>query len=215
LTYSGWAADYAEAAPVSRVIAEIDGVYVQDANVRYDRPDVVSGTGHSNWLNSGYRGAYNTRKLSIGQHTISTYAIDSKGVTTKLAQQISFNVVANTAPMGDVNHAWDLQNGSTTVSRSSTFYANGWAADAEDGAAVTKIEILVDGSPVSGNLTTGQYRADLESVRSDYANSGWEFTMPASTLSLGNHHVSVRVTDSMGAGQTITSVTAPDITVVQ
>lgn len=67
-----------------------------------------------------------------------------------------------------------------------------------DGAPLHQVSILIDGTAV-GNATLGIARLDVANKKgSAYTNSGWRFTMSASSLSAGTHTVTAVATDSLG-----------------
>lgn len=109
-----------------------------------------------------------------------------------------FNYV-NTPPIG----SFDWATGSLT--QGDTLSGGGWAADQEQGAPVTRVELTVDGG-VPQNAALGGYRGDVASnVRSDYGYSGWGFSSGTSGLSPGWHTVSATAFDDNSASTNIGS----------
>src|SRR5207302_353374 len=78
------------------------------------------------------------------------------------------------------------------------------AADKEDGAPVSSVQVLIDGQVV-GNATLGRARPDVASAFGDsrYTNSGWSFSYNIGNLAAGSHTVTAVATDSAGASSTL------------
>jgi hypothetical protein len=117
----------------------------------------------------------------------------SAAVTVKLAGP----------PVGNLDAAEGASSLSTTVPSTDTLYVSGWVGDPTDGSPLGNVKVYIDGSPV-GTPTLGIARPDVASYtgNSAYANSGYVFTLAASTLSAGPHAVSVVAVDSAGLTST-------------
>jgi streptogramin lyase len=192
----GWAADLHDGAPVSQVQILIDGTAVGNSVLGLSRPDV------KNYTNSGWSFMYAASSLSLGTHTASAVASDSLGFSTtlKILGTNSFTVAtASTGPpFGVVDQAVDASTKSTNVGQAGYLEVSGWAADPQDGAPVSQVQVLVDGTAI-GNATLGLSRPDVKG----YPNSGWWLKVPASGLSLGTHSVSAIATDSLSKSTTL------------
>ena len=201
----GWAADRQDGAPVAQVAVLIDGVSIGNAPLGLSRPDVASAFGNSAYTNSGYQMTYNIGMLAVGSHTVSTVAKDSEGATTTLGS-LQINVV-NSPPLGNLDEALDPNTNSSTMSQNTTILVAGWAADPQDGAPITKVEIRIDGVAV-GNATLGFSRPDVASAFSNsaYTNSGFQFTYNIGALSKTTHTVTAVAYDSEGATTTLNAL---------
>ncbi len=198
LLVTGWAADAHEGAPVSQVAILIDGTAVGNATLGGSRPDVASHYNNSAYTNSGWSFTYAASGLSGGTHTVTAIAYDNQGLSTQLPGAKTVTVKA-TAPFGNEDAAQDATTHSATVSQSDSLQVTGWAADAHEGAPVSQVAILIDGTAV-GNATLGGSRPDVASHynNSAYTNSGWSFTYAASGLSGGTHTVTAIAYDNQG-----------------
>jgi hypothetical protein len=76
--------------------------------------------------------------------------------------------------MGSVSAAGDV-SGSPEVSQAGTLFVRGWVADSVNGGPVQNVVVSVDGMNVG--------------VATLSATSGWNFQIPALTLSVGQHLV--------------------------
>lgn len=214
---TGWAADVHPGASVTSVNVLIDGVVVGNATLGIPRPDVVAAYKDFSYYDSGWSLTYPAAGLAIGSHTVTAIAYDSLGLSNYL-QTRTFTVASAPSwgsPFGGIDAAVDATTRSVTVAQSDNLQVSGWACDAHDGAPVSKLSILIDGSAV-GNATLGIARPDVAARfnNADYLHSGWTFTYAASGLSLGTHTVTAVATDSLGnsttfPARTITVATAP------
>src|SRR4029078_7257177 len=84
-------------------------------------------------------------------------------------------VTTNSPPDGYLDSALGPTN-TSTVPAGTVLTVKGWAADLEDGAPVTKVEVRIDGIVV-GNATLGFARNDVATYygRPAWTNSGWQF----------------------------------------
>ncbi|MGC2635776.1 MAG: hypothetical protein WA294_01255 [Acidobacteriaceae bacterium] len=200
LLVTGWAADPHDGAPVSSVSILIDGATVGTATLGIARPDVVAAQKNAAYLNSGWSFTMAGSGLSTGTHTVSAAATDSLGMSSTLGKQ-TITVAASSPdgpPFGSLGRAVDSSTGQTTVSQSDNLLVEGWAADVHDGAPVSQVSILVDGT-AAGNATLGIAQPGMAKILgSRYTNSGWKFALAASSLSAGTHTITAVATDSLG-----------------
>jgi hypothetical protein len=199
LLVTGWAADPQDGAPVTRVQILIDGTPVGNATLGIARPDIEAAFNNPAYLNSGWTFTVAASGLSLGTHTVSTVAYDSLSLSTTIGTA-NFTVATTSQgpPVGRLGSATDARTGATAVAQADNLLVTGWAADPQDGAPVTRVQILIDGTPV-GNATLGLARPDIAATFNNpaYLNSGWTFTVAASGLSLGTHSVSAVANDSL------------------
>lgn len=104
---------------------------------------------------------------------------------------------ANQPPMG----ICDYSQGS--VPRGANLQGDGWAADNEMGAPISRVDILVNGIDV-GDASLGGYRPDVANFhgRSDFTYSGWSFSWNTGGLSAGTHSLEFRAWDNQNASST-------------
>ncbi len=211
LLVSGWAADPLQGAPVTRVQVLIDGVSKGNAILGGSRPDIATAQNNAAWTNSGWTFTMAATTITAGTHTVTAIATNSGGATFTMAGK-SITVVAS-IPVGNLEGTYDFTNKSATVGKADSLYVSGWAADALQGAPITRVQVLIDGVS-AGNATLGIARPDVVTAtgKPAWLNSGWNFTLAASGLALGTHTVTATGTNS--SGQTATLGAAKTITVV-
>ena len=75
----------------------------------------------------------------------------------------------------------------------------GWAADAEDGSPVERVEIRIDGAAV-GDATLNLQRPDVVDACAlpDFLSSGWTLSVPTDALTMGAHTAAAVAIDSGG-----------------
>lgn len=109
----------------------------------------------------------------------------------------------NTAPVGA------LESVVTNTAQTSLSGA-GWAADQEDTAPVTKVEIRLDGT-LLGNATLNLVRNDIAVAHPTWVNSGYSFNFTVPKLSNTIHTVTATAYDSAGT-LTIIGTSTLDLT---
>ncbi len=199
LTVRGWAADAQQGAPVSLVQVLIDGTAVGNATLGNSRPDVQAVYGNPVYLKSGWVFQYAMSGVSLGTHTVTVVATDVLGLSATLPGTKTINVTAVPAPpLGYVDSAKGT-SGSSTVSTSGTLKVMGWAADPQQNAPVSQVQVLIDGSPL-GNAVLGTPRPDVAAALKNSAdvNSGWSLQVSANGLTGGTHTITAVAYDSLG-----------------
>src|SRR5262249_32656913 len=93
LSAKGWAADNEDGSPVAKVVIDFDGVPLGNASEGDTRSDVVSTTGRSDYLLSGFHFVGSIGKPSLGTHTIHATAFDSSGLSATLQGSKTITVV--------------------------------------------------------------------------------------------------------------------------
>jgi surface antigen len=202
LAVIGWAADPQDGAPVKQMQVLIDGAVVGNAGLNQARPDVASAYGKPAYTNSGWSFVYAAGYMSGGTHTVSAIATDSLGLSTTLGTKTI--TVANQPPFGSLDMVGDQLNGSSTIPQADVVAIVGWAADTQQGAPVSQVQVLIDGAVV-GNATLGLSRPDVSTAynNSAYANSGYSFVYAGGYLTKGSHTASVIASDSLGLSTTL------------
>lgn len=94
---------------------------------------------------------------------------------------------------------------SASVTQGQTLTGNGWAADAQLGAPLSSVSLLVDGG-ASGSVaaTLNGYRPDVQSAnvsfgfwsQRDITYSGWSFSLNTTSLAAGSHTITAIANDS-------------------
>ena len=208
LFVGGWAADPTDGSPLQNVKVYIDGVFVGVPTLGLSRPDVASYFNKPAYLNSGFSFTYPVTSIAVGTHTVSVIATNNGGVSTTLGN-IGITVVAPyPAPVGNMEQAVDSSNGSSAIAAADSLFVGGWVADPTDGSPLINVQVLVDGVSV-GVPTLGIARPDVASYFNNpaYANSGFTFYLPASSMAAGSHIVTVVAVNAHGVGTTLGPIT--------
>ncbi len=168
----------------------VDGVLQGQATLGLSRPDVYKVYPKYNNQNSGFEYFLNTKSLSAGTHKLTVTITTTSG--DKKSAEINVQVVKL-----PIRISIDQPAPNQAVDQVQT--VKGWAL-AESG--VSKVEILVDGA-VKGQAQYGLSRADVANVFPLYnnQNSGFTYSLDTSSLTKGNHTMTVRVTDKDGKVQ--------------
>jgi hypothetical protein len=98
-------------------------------------------------------------------------------------QTITLSGQATSTLFGAIGRAVDATTFATTVGQADNLVISGYAVDSSDGAPVSRVSILIDGTPV-GNATLGIARPDIAASWNNSAdlNSGWTLTISASAF---------------------------------
>lgn len=203
ISIGGWAADPEDGSPVAKVQVLIDGDVIGDAILGGNRPDVASVFSNPKWANSGWTFVGSVKDASIGSHTLTVAAYDSAGNrSTDYAGpiQIMVNSSADTWD-GYIDEATN-SSGGNSIPLGGTLVARGWAAESgvNPGAPVSRVDVEVDGITV-GSAHLGDSRPDVANIigRSDFANSGWDFSGPLTGIAPGPHIVRARIYTHSGS----------------
>ncbi len=198
LSISGWSLN---ASGNKEVDILVDGKENGTATLGQPRPDVTSIYPLYGITNSGFSYNLDTSALSYGNHTITVESIGNDG--NSAIQNVN---VTKLAPLLSV----DKPSNNTTIPDSLSI--SGWSLNISGNKVVN---ILVDGKE-NGTATLGQPRPDVVPVHPLYGitNSGFSYTLNASSLSYGNHTITVQSTgnDGNSASQNI-NIVRPDPTV--
>jgi streptogramin lyase len=211
LYVQGWAAAVPGGFPLSKVVICLydQANPLGDATLGLPRPGIAAEYGNPAFANSGWEFTVPAASLPLGTQFIAAYGYYTVGNTGEyayLGTQV-INVTAtpvNAPPFGSLGEAVDATTQSTTVAQGDNLLVQGWAADPQQGAPVSTVTILIDGTAV-GNATLGLARPGVAATyhNSAYLNSGWTFTAPASGLAAGTHEVTVVAYDSLGLSNQI------------
>ncbi|WP_413307053.1 Ig-like domain-containing protein [Bacillus sp. 1P10SD] len=181
----GW---FLDGSGVSKIEILVDGKIVGDAQYGTARPDVAKAFPDYQEANSGYRYSLDTRNLTNGQHSLTVRGTGKNGVLTVLGSQMVD--IQNISAKGYM----ETPTAGSTISGLSK--VQGWFLD-ESG--VSKIEILVDGKSV-GAAEYGIARPDVAKAYPLYqnANSGYQYNLDTTSLTNGQHTVTVKETGNNG-----------------
>jgi hypothetical protein len=104
-------------------------------------------------------------------------------------------------PIGNLE---SVINQNATVVQSDPLVVGGWAADPYDGAPLASVKLYVDGNLAAASPSVTVTRPDVVSYFNNpaYANSGYNFSVSAASLSLGSHVATVVAIDSNGRSTT-------------
>jgi hypothetical protein len=195
---SGW---FLDGAGISKIEVMVDGNVVGDATYGLSRPDILSAFPDYNNGNSGFKYSIDSTNLAEGQHTITVKAYNSLNETTSLSER-TFNVSHALAAIGN------LDNPRKDQSIAGKYNVSGWFLD---GANVSKIEVIVDGTVV-GEATYGIARKDVLNAYPQYdnANAGFKYELDSTNLSDGAHTIIIKEYNSDGD---VTSLSARTFTV--
>jgi streptogramin lyase len=221
----GWATAVPGGYPLSKVVICVYAtcgphtynVPLGDATTGFPRPGIAAKYNNSAYLDSGWEFTIPAASLPLGANLIAAYGYYLNGSVGMYAflgyQLIDVTAAAvNAPPFGALGEAVDATTQTTTVSQSDNLYVRGWAVDPQQGAPVSNVSILIDGTAV-GNATVGVARPYIAAQyhNAAYLHSGWTFTMSASVLSAGIHEVTAVATDALGLtkqlGVTVITVT--------
>ena len=213
LQATGWAADNEDGSPVAQVVLLVDDAVFAQANLGLSRPDVANFFNRPAYANSGWTLTASTASLSVGTHSAIAQAYDSSGNTSP-SNAIQFTVTMDSPPEINIDGSgvFGVATGNTTVPQGGLINAGGWAVDAEDGAPIAKIKVLLDGESI-GDATLGGSRPDVAQVfgRPDWTNSGWNFTGSVHQASVGTHMIQAAAYDKSG-NETLSVATSITVT---
>ncbi len=224
LTVTGWAADIEDGSPVSSVQILLDGQSIGSATTGLSRPDVAKDFNRAAWTNSGWTFAsLISGSVTPGSHQLVAVALDSENFA-KTIGTVTLTVLANKPPQGGLDSVVNPANGTATVPQNGSLLIRGWAADNEDGAPVSVVDVSMNPTYYAVGATLGLSRPDIATKfnRPDWTNSGfqatWLMSTPTVTFVPGTYKVMASATDSYGASamldQTFTvTVTASPVLV--
>jgi hypothetical protein len=184
----------------------IDKAPVGSATLGIARPATAATYG-SQYLNSGWTFTYPVASLSEGAHTVSAIATDSLGKQTELSNWRTFFIAPHPVwgpPFGAVGIFGDSVTGLPSIAQAGTLQITGWAADPKDGSPIAgAVQVLIDDTVV-GTATLNLSRPQVAAqYGSRYLHSGFTFSMPVASLSIGTHTVRVVALDSLSKSTTL------------
>jgi Bacterial Ig domain/Beta-propeller repeat/Viral BACON domain/Putative binding domain, N-terminal len=192
VTVFGWALGGSTA--ISKVQVKVDGTVVGNATYGSNRGDACGVyPGRPACPNVGFSYSLNVSLLSAGPHTLTLVATDSSATPLTASWSIPFTVAGGPPSVYADNPApGAMVSGITPVS--------GWAVDSSVsvGSPIAGLVVKVDGNIV-GNATYGSPRPDVCAIfpgRPNCPNVGFVFPLDTSTLTPGNHTVSVLATNT-------------------
>ena len=186
IVFSGWAADDAERAPITNVLAVVDGGTAYPAVTGMRRDDVATALGNPAYADSGFRLTIPPCVLADGEHLIAFRfeAADGRGF---YRSKNDVDIDVNGAPAAaHVSYAVDTIL--PAMSRSGEHEARGWLVDAGSCAPALGVRIRVDGRTVA-TARYGMARPDVARVLgvAGYARSGFSARWSDTSLARGPH----------------------------
>ncbi len=161
-------------------------------------------------LNSSGLATYSTSSLPAGSDQLSaSYSGDAEDAgSTSPIVTVQLTTKTYPPPLGHLDSAMDQSTGATTLAPGDTLFVSGWIADPTDGSPLSNVKVLIDSTPV-GTPTLGISRPDVAAYYNNpaYANSGFTFTYPASSLTGGPHAVTVVGVNSHAVSATLGPLT--------
>jgi hypothetical protein len=201
VTLSGWALDNATGigSAISSVQIIVDGVVVGAATYGAPRADVCAAyPGRPGCPNVGFSYQLNSVTLSNGLHTLTVAATNSDATPHTGSASISIAVsnpqLQALPPLVVIDPVAAATPPSMQIF---TGYAVGRAA-----AKIAAVQVAIDGN-IAGNATYGLLRPDACTGTPQpfgCPNIGFSYSLDPSTLSSGQHKVTVTATDQWGNG---------------
>jgi hypothetical protein len=84
VTARGWSASCVAGAPITRVLAMVDGKTLAETSQFSERPDVSAAYGRDDFLHSGWNLWFSLEKKSLTGHVLSFRAVTSTGDSQEL-----------------------------------------------------------------------------------------------------------------------------------
>ncbi|MEH7106792.1 Ig-like domain-containing protein [Bacillus sp. JJ1764] len=183
---------------VAKIDVLVDGKIIGQAQYGLSRPDVARVYPQYNNQNSGYNLVLSSKTLTNGPHTVTVRETGKTGATKTLD---STKVNVQNAIAAAVRGCMDFPANAATINGDMT--VSGWFLDT---SGVSKIDVLVDGKSV-GQAQYGLSRPDVARVFPSFnnTNSGYKLTFNTSSLSNGQHTVTVKETGKNGVITTLSS----------
>ncbi|MBU3191205.1 hypothetical protein K9O30_18375 [Clostridium bowmanii] len=181
LSIDGWALD---PSGIKSVQVYIDNTHDGDATLGISRPDVNTAfPGYVGGATSGFSYTFDISSLSGGNHTIT---VNSIGVSGDVLSQ-NIIITTNLSSKAFIDNPTD---GSTITTSETPLSINGWALAPSE---IKNVQVYVD-NIYSGDATLGIERPDVFAAFPGYvggATSGFSYALDISTLSMGNHTISI------------------------
>jgi hypothetical protein len=187
ITFSGWAADDAERAPITVVQAVVDGGAMFPAAVTgLRRADVALKLGNPAFAASGFRLTIPPCALSAGAHRIAFRfeAADRRGYY-RSRDDVDIDVNGGPPP---TRVAYAVDAIVPPMSQRGEHEARGWVVDTGSCSASLGVRFTVDGRQVA-SARYGLARPDVARALglAAYARSGFDATWSDATLARGPH----------------------------
>ncbi|MBU3126878.1 Ig-like domain-containing protein [Clostridium tagluense] len=188
LSIDGWALD---PSGIKSVQVCIDNIYKGDAILGIERPDVNTAfPGYIGGATSGFSYALNISSLSKGNHTIT---VNSTGINGAILSQYII-ITVNLPSRAFIETP---QDGLTIKTSEIPLSINGWALAP---SGIKNVQVYVD-NIYNGDAILGIPRPDVNIAFPGYiggATSGFSYALDISSLSKGNHTITVNSTGING-----------------
>ncbi|AGK97864.1 hypothetical protein Clopa_3036 [Clostridium pasteurianum BC1] len=189
ITVNGWSLN---GYGVQKVQVYFDDVE-KDATIGQARVDVNNiFPGYTGGLNSGYSCTIDIPKIPDGIHKVKVVSIGNDGST--ISQSIDVKKVSEQSMPGML--AVDTPRNNDKI-KGNVIDIAGWSLNQ---SGVKQVQVSVDNGNAQ-SAETGLSRLDVDRIYSAYksANSGYDYRLDISSLSLGAHKITVTSTGNNGA----------------
>ncbi len=197
VSIGGWVID--TQAPITQVSVAVDGIPLGNANSGVLRNDVCAVfPGSIGCPNVGWNYLLNTALFPDGTHTLAVTGMTAGGQNSTFTT--SFTTANGSSTPIHINI--DTPNSSQILAGISPI--GGWALDT-NGAAITSVDILVDGETLGSGIYGGA-RADVcahFTTAGGCPNVGWNYELNTTGFANGGHTLQVRATASDGQQYTV------------
>lgn len=176
---SGWALSEEK---IANIEISVDGIRKGLATYNIERSDVYNAYPKFNNKNAGFEYEFNATKLSEGNHTLKLIFNLENGQTQVIERIIVKPAMPNRLYVDEP--VLNKEVGKSEKIR-------GWALSEK---GVSKIEILVD-SKLMGQAAINLERKDVYKAFNEYenVNSGFSYDLDTTTLTSGNHNLTIKV----------------------
>lgn len=199
---------YSSGATVSRPMGRATNITVRfqatdpDNNLNGIKTHVRRPSGTTNdyggFVNQSEGSGEVARVVSLDENGRWYFWTTARDAANNVEESAWSNVLVNESPNMAPLMAFD--HATPTIANGQTFTVSGWAADPENGAPVSRVELHLDERFVANTALNGD-RPDVAAAygRADYRYSGFSHSFTAQGLGIGSHTVLVRAYDSVGA----------------
>jgi hypothetical protein len=186
IVFSGWAADDAERAPITKIVATVDGDATFPAIAGLQRADVAVALGNPVYAASGFRLTIPACSLAPGEHTIAFRfeAADGRGY---YRSRDDVEIYVNGGPPA-TRALYAVDAIVPPPARPGAHEMSGWLVDAGACAPARGVEVRLDGRIVA-TARYGVPRPDVARTYGNpaYARSGFRAVWSDAGLARGSH----------------------------
>lgn len=214
LSVSGWAVDARSKSSAAAVLVSLDGTQDFLADSGDARPDVAKQYANNAYGRAGFHVLIPGNKLSAGEHSLTIKVVSHNADSySELSQGRSISV--SVRPLSELKRA----QGTTAffidslagvgvmapgpvpivLPQMAPILMSGWAVDSQAGTRASGVYLSVDGT-MDIPITYGNNRPDVAAVLGNpaYVASGFYTIIPAGTLPVGAHRLTIKIMDHAG-----------------